>query len=266
MVISSHSIALTLAEGGEHVRPASFLKAGQAFMVVLGELDAAVSGEGSGALSWAISDLAMGSSVTIGVTGIARDDRPNHGPAVIAACIRGLAELEEAAVRPQYFSDRALQAAKELPQPLAGEVRQVSIRGAGRQINVTQHVAANVDEVLGQTYLAPSSVEGRLEAVSIHDRLSFGVWEPVEHRRVECRFREDMLEEVRSALGRRVLVTGDVRFTASGEPLRVQVESIRVFPEEDALPRTEDLAGLAPDLTGGMDSADYVRRMRDGRH
>jgi hypothetical protein len=249
-----------MAQEADYLTLTSFLKAAEALKLLLAELDTAISGEASATLPWAISELSMGSA-TIGVTRVTADDEPNRGPAVIAACVRGVAQVEREAVRPQYFSDKALEATKDLSALLVGEVGQVSIRGAGQQVSITQHVAANVDEVLGSTYVAPASVEGRLDLISIHRRRVFAVWEPLEQRRVECHFPEDMLEQVRGALGKRVLVVGEVRYTASGDPVSVQVESIRVFPEEGALPPTRELAGLDPEFTGGMDSAQYVRGM-----
>ncbi len=60
----------------------------------------------------------------------------------------------------------------------------------------------------------------------------------------------------------RVVVTGEIYVDrTTRKPRKVVVRELRIMPPPSELPQLEDLAGI--DITGGMDSAEYVRRMRD---
>ncbi len=258
----SHVITLILKGKEDYVALASFLKAANALEGILRELDASLCAEGQAKIKWVISNLRM-SSPAVDVMGTVAEGQADHTPHLIGACVDGLAQIDDQVVRPPHFTDKALEDAKDLVAILAADVEKIIVDGPQKRITVTQHVAANVDDILGTTYEAPSEVEGRLDSISIHDRRIFAVWEPIRNWRIECRFRENMLEEVREALGKRVSVKGSVRFDARDKPLAVQAESIYVFPDEDELPSTKDIVGLDRDFTGGLDAVEYVRRMRD---
>ena len=263
-VADSHTISIVLKGKEDYVALGSFLKAGDALKTILEELDAVLSETPHARIRWALSNLSLGSAAAE-VTGTVAEGQADHTPALIAACVDGLAQVDEGVVRPPHFTDSVLKGAKSLTAVLQEDVERIIVARAAKHVTVTQRVAANVDELLGATYVAPSYIEGRLEAISIHDRRIFAVWEPIHNWRIECRFPQDMLEEVRDALGNRVSVKGNVRFDARDKPLSVQADSMYVFPDEDALPSTKDLIGLDPDFTSGQDSVEYVRRMRDAR-
>ena len=255
-------ITLTLTERERYVDVDSFVTAARALTAILRELDGAVSRRGVESLRWGVGTFQAGSAVLAAVP-IPTDGDVVEPRTVIAACVGGLHQLEESARIPPYFTDKALQEAKALVGPLQREVRRIAVRGADQEAVVTQHLAANVDAILDRGYTGLGSVEGRLESVSIHDRSVFGLWEPLDGRRVECRFPMAMLDEVREALGRRVSVRGMVRFGKGDQPVSVEVEHIRLFPAEEDLPTTEQLRGLDPDFTGGVDSTTYVRGLYD---
>ena len=70
-----------------------------------------------------------------------------------------------------------------------------------------------------------------------------------------CHWLGDTGATAAESIGKRVELTGWI----SGG--LIMVESIRVLRPRSELPQFDDLAGI--DITGGMESAAYVRRLRD---
>ncbi len=78
-----------------------------------------------------------------------------------------------------------------------------------------------------------------------------------------CYFQDQDIEAKVRAVGKnRVVVTGEIFVDrTTREPRKVVARELRIIPPSSELPQLEDLAGI--DITGGIDSVEYVRRMRD---
>jgi hypothetical protein len=83
------------------------------------------------------------------------------------------------------------------------------------------------------------------------------------NKHTACYFRGERIEQkVRDGWKHRVIVTGDITLDATtGQPLEMQVYDIRILPRRDQLPQIDDILGF--DITGGVDSVEYVRGLRD---
>lgn len=108
------------------------------------------------------------------------------------------------------------------------------------------------------------SIAGQLEMISVHGNPTFNVYDLVTHKAVACRFEVWRLDEIKAALGERVVVTGIVNRNAHGDPVRVEKPELRVLPRDAELPTVSDLIGLAPDLAGSLSAEEHVRRLRNG--
>ena len=86
-------------------------------------------------------------------------------------------------------------------------------------------------------------------------------WEVLTDYRVDCVLDGEHLEGVKQYLGKRVGVTGRIRYR-HGKPLSIQVTAIREFKDRHELPQPSDLGKL--DITGGKSSEEFVRDLRDG--
>lgn len=106
------------------------------------------------------------------------------------------------------------------------------------------------------------SVSGRVEALNIHKKRVFYVYPVSGPTRVACRFPKDMFDQVQAAIGRYVTVHGEIDYDDTGTfPALVAVD--RIETHEGERPRLRDLFGAVPNLTGGMESAAYIRAIRD---
>src|SRR6202020_2944039 len=115
----------------------------------------------------------------------------------------GLRVLASEPRRPENFTDRALEQVRALAN-LSSDELPISIKNSGAPISITRRVAVHVDEILGPSRTSYGSVEGRLEAVQLHGRENFSVYDPLSGARVECRFTEDVtIDDLRPAIGKR---------------------------------------------------------------
>jgi hypothetical protein len=111
------------------------------------------------------------------------------------------------------------------------------------------------------TYLEFSSLDGTLNAIPIRGRTVTFIEEHGSGLWVRYRFRGDLVDRARAALGRRAVVEGLIRVSAGGQPLSmVDITSVYVRPQPVA--DLASLVGSAPDFTGGEDPVEYIRAMR----
>ncbi len=270
MVIESaigNSVKLTLLGETEYVSLSAFLDAASDIKDILRALGPAVSAEEGSGLEWAVVSTYTG-SLHIEIASlhieIACMDNPVVGAAVAQTFIQGMEIIDRSAERPPLFSDYVLDKAKHLSSVAnRADVARIMV-GAGRnEVHVSQHVAANVDTLIGVRYEEIGSVEGRIEAVNIHNGYRFGIYDFLTERRVDCSFSDTMFGEVIATLGKRAIVYGLMQTDARGEPISIRVDRIQRLHSGSELPSVSDLRGMDPDFTGGKDAAEYIRTVRD---
>lgn len=150
-------------------------------------------------------------------------------------------------------------------RPLGRKVREITVRSDTTEIALTR---AQVPGPLLKPQVESMSVgsmAGYIDAVNVHKAAVFYLYPTAGPIRVPCVFERDLLlDDVRNALKHYSLVYGSLEFhTGSAFPNRITVDRIEVIPD-DAPPTTlRSLYGIAPELTQGLDSVSYVRRIRD---
>jgi hypothetical protein len=121
---------------------------------------------------------------------------------------------------------------------------------------------AGAADAAGRTRPEYSSLDGKLDLISVRSRPLFVIEEHGSGRRVRCRFADELIDRVKEALGRRVVVEGLIRYSWDGQPTSMSgITSLFVRPEPTV--DLSDLVGAAPGFTGGEDPVEYVRAMRD---
>lgn len=88
------------------------------------------------------------------------------------------------------------------------------------------------------------SVEGTLEAISIHGQPYFNVFDAVTGHAVRCNFPQNIFEAAKAALGKRVLVRGVILSRPDGKRTSVRVRELEVFPDASELPTVEMMRGV----------------------
>lgn len=237
----------------------SFLDTVEFSLSILRELDSAISLKRRGTLRWIIGGLSLRSPATVTLRSVPPAEGRDFGPEVVRAYVDGLYQLETEGTAPPVFTDDALEAAGRLGSVQFGPGGRIKVQALDREVTVTQRVSASVSELAARTYTSRGSMEGMLEMVTLHGQRYFRVYDAVSGVGVPCYFPPEELENVRVGLGKRVSVTGRVRFNRQGDKLSLQVERFCVFPPEEELPKPSEIRGLVPDMTEGRLSEDYIR-------
>lgn len=255
-------IGLSLA--GDTIPLNTFLDAAYNLGALLSELDVAISGSRN--LEWVISDLSVGSA-NLAVTPLPiSDDAIDQSPVIISSALKGMETVEKSAEWPEHFTDEALLRAKKLVGIIDGRVERVAVfgnhgEGGTRRVRVTQRVAANIDQLIGTSTTASGSVEGTLETLTIHGGTAFNVYDAITQRKVRCLCDRKVLDELAAALGKRVLVEGEVRYNVHGQPVSIKVERNRVLRTADQLPQAKDIRGIF--AKNKIDTAELSEYLRD---
>ena len=185
------------------------------------------------------------------------------GPSIILAAIRGVDAIENKSSAPKHFNEAALLAVKDLVRKAEKQGASISLStSAKNMVLLTNQAVRHVDEVVAKLrkYKDISTIEGSLDVAWKHRHSSFLIWESGTNRRVECLVSEPEFHKYIKYLGKRVAVTGAVLYS-NHVPQKIEVESIRILPTKEESPTLEDIGPI--DITGGIPSEEYVRRMRD---
>lgn len=166
-------------------------------------------------------------------------------PEIGTLVARGLCELEADAVRPDHFTDRALTLAKELAN-LATETLPLAVYNGTAGGSFTRQVSLNAEKVLGTPVESIGTIEGRLEALSLHGSNEFSVW-PAGGTAVKCLFgsRLDLERDVLPAVNKRVAAHGRIK-TRRGERVSVEVDELRVIGGEPV--SADEVRGILRDF------------------
>jgi hypothetical protein len=237
-------------------------------LAVMRDLDARSSEDGKAAIHWHITKATTNTPLTLTLEAHVPAQRRDTSRAVVKSYFRGLRKLESGKGVPSDFGDDTLKEARSLLGLLDRGVSRVEFSAPGEEKVVpTLRSAALIDEFFGRrtTYhLADTTVEGSLETVTIHGGDAFDIFDQLTGTRVRCVLGEGRITEAVAALGKRVSVSGRAKFSEKGRPLSIEVESIRVMRDKAGLPKASDFEGAGKlDVTGGIDSVEFVRRLRD---
>ena len=226
------------------------LRAQTAFLDLLREVSRTVAATRDDPVQWVVAEVRPSSAdyalVPVPVPRIRVTPETIHR--MSEAIPAGLAALTERGERPQYFTDRALEHTRTLSALLTKDFPVVRISNGHARAEISREVATHVSRVLEQPYVIDmGTVEGRLEAVNVHDRdrRIFVIFDELTAQRIECRFGFRIpMDTIRQGIERRVAVTGEIRSRESGEIISVIANEIEVFPDPDDLPTADDVLGI----------------------
>ena len=185
--MNDRNIGLSLT--GAHVPLKSFTSAADKLAGLLSELERSLSGARH--LGWYVADLRMGSVDLAIRPKSANQGSSEIGNMIISAALSGLETVEREARRPEHFTDDALRRAKALAGSVDHETSRLTIFGDGgpvpmQRVPVTARLAVHVDQLIGPASVAVGSVEGAMEALSIHNGEEFAVYDAITDRRIRA--------------------------------------------------------------------------------
>jgi hypothetical protein len=255
-------------------------------VAVLRDVERAVATEDDGEIEWRVTDASRSSPLALEITpfpkrsGLNIDRRFN---AVRKHAAKGLAALRESGERPAYFGDHALASAGQLFRRVTNglAVTEIDFGDGLPALTLTAGTAgaaaANASQALApqdRPYREIGSVEGYFRSLKRDTRgrpLLF-IGERAMGTTVRCIVRGAALQQVERQQigdvwkpGRRVLVSGLIRYEAPGRIKEVVASDVRLLRERAELPKVKDI--IDPDFTGGLSSEEYLEAIRSGeRH
>lgn len=167
--------------------------------------------------------------------------------------------------RPARADLTALQSYQNLTSMLRQHVGKVTIKDGGKPILIDSKFTSKIAKIIGPDELAEGSMYGTLEWLNIHRNINrFHIYPTVGPDKIDCEFPSDIKPQVIAAIDKYVQVSGQLRYKHLEKfPYAINVEHIEVLPPENELPTLYDLRGIAPDATGDLSAADFVRTLRD---
>jgi len=222
-------------------------------------LERVVAGK-SGLVQYPVVDLAV-ASASIVVQPIAARKTDATARTVARLFDATVRALEKGKPVDERLSLRDLRAFRRLTSPLQMGASRVEVNGHA----VTLRLNESIEQLEGTTYVQHGAIRGRIEAVNLHEKRRFLLYPAVGGICVPCRFEESLRDRVRAALDRQVTVTGSLQFREKRPwPERVnEVTRLEVHERDEELPKLRDLLGFAPDMTGELSTADFMRSIRD---
>lgn len=223
---------------------------------------------------WEVLDLDTSRSIDTVLRVVPQNGAPPDAPEqVLRHAVDGLRLLEAEDSIPHYFGDESLLGVERLGQALRRHDLALDATGfleptsdEVAEAHVSQRAGANAKRTRKARAVSIGSLVGLLHAVDIgHTRrpAAVSVFDERWRRSIKCRMDRQQLTGIeREWLGHRVHVAGKIHRNRRGQPVWVELRSLDVLhgDHEDPL----ELRGIAPDITDGRDSVEYVREARDG--
>ncbi|BBE34736.1 hypothetical protein [Sphingosinicella microcystinivorans] len=251
------SVVIRPSGGDDHsLSAADFIKQVDALRQLL-----ALS-EARGAVDARIVKLHMNSPATVVMETIGADDRPVD----LSSFFRGIEAVVVGGQAPREFERPVFEALRDFAAVVGKSVRSATLEAFGRTILIDLEARKRIESVFGEDTSAEGTVDGMLEAVNVHGKKNtFGLYPIVGASRVSCKFEDDLLAKVRPALGRYVIIEGELKYRWREKfPYEARATKIEVMDEDQ--PSFIDILGMAPNATGGLASEDFTRKVRHGWH
>ncbi len=249
----------------------------QATLQVLGilrELDPAISRRPGGTLNWYISRLHNNGTLLLELLSRQRQGKgqiaetKDVSTEVAASFLTGLDNLEHHGTSPPYLTDVGMRKVKKMVSLIHKNGAKGFVASApdGHQsVDVSVKSSKTIDELLPVKTESVGSVEGRLEAISIHGGKKFVIYHSISKKAVNCHFDQEwIMDKVLQTLGSRITVFGEIFSNAKGEPIRVAVSDFELVEQTRRLPTVLELTGSDPNFTGALSTDEYVQSNRRG--
>lgn len=251
-----------------------FNKAVSGVVSTLNQFDAGISMKSRGILNWFVTDLRSNGSFSINFTSHLKPIQAkyrvpdNITNRVTDQFLTGFDEIETKCETPPYLSEAGLERVGEFASLLErGDVSKFSFETKSRKVEVTEQTSKNVRSLLPANRKAFGSIEGRLEGINVHKNFKGLLYHAITNKVVTCIFDESQLEDLKKALSKRVIVTGDLLKNIKGDTIRIINPNLEIVEgtKRFSLPSLGTLKpdlSKAPSFANARTTAEYVRRMR----
>ena len=254
-------------EDDEHVRFSEFIDQLRSFYEALRNTDRVVTKHKNPSVNYRVVDLRHSSPAQVVLEAFPIEADHDHSDEVVSNFMLGLTSIAEGKQAPAIFDFNALEAFKEIGKRLHRGISSVVVTSDDYSAVVPQDFQSRVEVIQGVDEVSRGAISGKVEAINVHAGANeFRIYPNVGPSKVRCRFPARLIGEAIYAINRYATVYGKLKYRAkTNYPYEVEVDSIEVHPPAEELPTLSELRGIAPDITRGMSSEDYVRSLRDAK-
>jgi len=214
-------------------------------------------------LQWRIVKITMSSPLEMTIDSGLSIDR-DTGKRIVAASVFGMKTMEESEEMPPCFDSRTVNYAKNIVRVLNESVSEIEFQTADmNSVKITPILAANADAItkkIQREHYSWTTLEGTLDYANIHEKSEFKIFDVMTDESVKCIIPEAWLEVAKQSLGRRVLISGEVKYK-DDKATSIRVEKIAIIPSDEQLPQIQDFQNM--NITGGLDSEEYLWRLHN---
>lgn len=232
---------LTLVMGADRVPAKRFVAAAETFVSLVRN----VTAETAGAESFELFVHVDSGSQVLGVTGDGRAT-PSVIEAGFGVVWDGLQVINGPNPNdvPTGFDDQALRQLRTLatlaPKGLGG----VEVRRGSERVELTARTVHNIDRLRSGGYTLVGSIEGRLDAVNVHNELRCTLCRAIDNKAIRVEFDDELFDTIRAHLRSRVAATGTIFYDTAHRVKRLKVERLQRLRDETELPSVQEIAGI----------------------
>lgn len=250
-------------EAGESIRLADLVDQLNALEQALNQVEATLGGGKASDLYYRVTKITMNSPATFEVEAVSRTGKVAQGRKVVSKLSRDIQSLM-GGKRPKDSDLDLMESYKALVRPMQRHVMEVSFQFEKQHVQLPRNLDIKVDDILGPDQVERGSMVGSLDVLDIR-RNVFRVYPVVGPKSIKCSFSREMLSGAISGINHFVLITGLLHFKKTEKfPHLIKVDSIAILPETSDARPLASLRGIAPDAYGGLGSAEYVEKVRNG--
>lgn len=227
-----------------------------------------VSGFSKQNIVYDIVKLSYSSPYKIGVNAYTDDSFDDYNSdEVVNGFLRDISMIHEGNT-PDFVDSQIFEAYKKVGQGVGDVFENITISSDDYSCEIKPDFVHKIALAEGPEHKVYGSIVGRIEAINAHGSTrEFRLYPQIGPSKVTCRFPVSLVKQAGDAFYKRVTVTGWLRFKRGAEhPHLINVDDIHVHLEPSEIPKLSTLRGMAPDITGGMRSEDFVRANRDADH
>lgn len=217
-------------------------------------------------LYYKVVDLSHSSPVTVVLEAspIKPEIKPQIATRTVSTFFRNIRQIGKRGRVPSNVDLPALEAYRDLGALLEKNISNFKIINSNFSVDIDEQFKHRVTEIIGPDELAEGSITGMLEWLNLHNTNIFHIYPVIGPKKVNCNFPQKLRETVISAIDKHIRAFGELRYKQRDNfPYAMSVSDIEILPTDDELPTLYDLRGIAPHATGDMDSAEFVRSIRD---
>ncbi|MCB2263067.1 MAG: hypothetical protein LGR52_09030 [Candidatus Thiosymbion ectosymbiont of Robbea hypermnestra] len=268
----ANSAALTihfegLDQDGGDVDFASLLNDLNTIRRLLNASDEIVSGERRPTSHYLVSGLSNESPAAITLTAEPRDQAKDFSVQTVEYLISGFGSIRDDGIIPVDATNAFLDNAANLINGLGNRFKRIWLQtDKNRMAAIDKKLSDAIDDLIGSAIVSWGAIKGVVERFNSHSQpCTFNIYPASGPQDVRCVFdRRSMMDKAIAAVNHTVTVTGELKYRPRHfTPYECSVARIDIHPPDDELPKLGELYGINPNVTGELETLEFIRRIRN---